>query len=146
MTPKSNLTTEEQAQIATLAAGGWSSNRIAKHIGRSRHTIKHYLDTPEAVTVIRDERQELATLYRQKARDVVVSISSADIAKASLQQKAISSGVLLDKSLLLAGEPTQNLSISVLVQMVAAVREQREAEDKRFQVEYRKAHTLPEVR
>jgi len=53
--------------------------------------IKNVLAEPEVQKAVRDEKQELAELYRGKARDVLTSISASDIAKASLQQKSISS-------------------------------------------------------
>lgn len=130
--PKEPLTTEEQAQIAALSAGGWSANKVSKHIGRSRHTVQKYLDTPEAAAIVRDERQELAALYREKARACVVAIDAEKIAKSSALQLATASGICTDKAALLTGEPTANLSVTVLWQLVQAVREQRDAEDARF--------------
>jgi hypothetical protein len=127
--PKEPLTTEQRAQIATLSAGGWSANKISKHIGKSRGAVRNVLAEPEIQRNIVDEKAELAAIYRKKARDVVTSIDAQDIAKASLQQKAVSTGILLDKSLLLAGEPTANLSLTVMLDLVAAIRAQRERDD-----------------
>ena len=121
--PKEPLTTEQKAQIATLSAGGWSQNKIAKQVGRSRTAVKNALAEPEMKKAVIDEKQELAELYRSKARAVVTSISDGDISKASLQQKAISSGVLLDKSLLLTGEPTGiNVNVLALLDVVEAIK------------------------
>ncbi len=110
--PKTPPNTEERAKIATLAAAGLSQNKIAKIIGRSRHMVKNILGEPEIQRSIQDERAELATIYRQTARTIVESISTEDIAGASLQQKAVSSGILLDKSLLLSGDPHQHQRVS----------------------------------
>jgi predicted transcriptional regulator len=130
--PKDPLTTEQKAQIATLSAGGWSQNKIAKEVGRSRTAVKNALAEPEMKKAVIDEKQELAELYRSKARAVVTSISDADIGKASLQQKAISSGVLLDKSLLLVGEPTGiNVSVTVLMDVVEAIKARHDTDHPR---------------
>ena len=125
--PKEPLTTEQKAQIATLSAGGWSQNKIAKEVGRSRTAVKNALAEPEIQKAVIDEKAELAELYRSKARAVVTSISDKDIDKASLQQKAISSGVLLDKSLLLAGEPTGiNVNVLALLDVAKSIRARQE--------------------
>ena len=84
--PKEPLTTDQQHQAATLSAAGWSQSKISKTIGRSRKAVKHYLDTPEVMAEVSDERQELVELYRQKARDCVVAIDDEKIAKASALQ------------------------------------------------------------
>ena len=124
--PKHPATTQERQQIITGAAAGLSENRISKQIGRSRKLVHDIVGEPEVQRQIVDERAELSQLFRQKSREIVASIDAVDIAKASLQQKAVSSGILLDKSLLLAGEPTQN--VALLVDLAAAVRAHRRAE------------------
>ena len=60
-------------------------NKTPKTIGRSRTAVKHYLDTPEAIAIVRDEKQELAVLYREKARACVVAIDDEKISKSSIQ-------------------------------------------------------------
>jgi hypothetical protein len=119
--PKYPATTGEQETIVTLAAAGVSPNKISHAVGRSRHLVRNTLAKPEIARAVEDEKAELAEIYREKARTIVVSISNADIANASLQQKAISSGILLDKSLLLSGQPT-NINFSVLLDVVEAMR------------------------
>ncbi len=118
---KTPLTTEEQAQITTMAAGGVSQNRIAKTIGRSRHMVKNTLAEPEVIQAVELEKAELAELYRDKARAVLVSINDADIEKASLQQKSVSTGILLDKALLLSEGPPV-LDVHILLDILAMVR------------------------
>jgi hypothetical protein len=118
---KTPLTTEEQAQITTMAAGGVSQNRIAKTIGRSRHMVKNTLAEPEVIQAVELEKAELAELYRDKARAVLVSINDADIEKASLQQKSVSTGILLDKALLLSEGPPV-FDVHILLDIAAMVR------------------------
>ena len=120
--PKFPPSTEERAKITTLAAAGLSQNKIAQTVGRSRHMVKNVLAEPEIQRAVKDEKAELAAIYREKARTIVESISSEDIDSASLQQKAVSTGILLDKSLLLSGDATSNLNVQVLLDVAAAIR------------------------
>src|SRR5271157_2474572 len=129
--PKEPLTVEQRQQITTMAAAGWSQNKIAKTIGRSRNAVKHYLDKPEAIAAIVDERQELVEIYREKARDCVVAIDDEKIAKSSALQLATASGICLDKSLLLDGKPTVN--VAVLVEVCDLIRKQDDAESEQRQ-------------
>ena len=124
MKPKTLPTTEERATITTMTANGTSISEISRHIGRSRHLVRNVLAEPKIQRAVIDEKAELAELYRQKARDVVKSIDAKDISKASLQQKAVSSGILLDKSLLLAGEPT-GINVVALLDVVDAIKARR---------------------
>ena len=134
------LTTEQQQQITTLAAAGYSQTRISKTIGKGRNMVKRHLETPEAIAQVREERTELVELYRQKARDCVAAIDDEKIAKASALQLATSSGILLDKSLLLSGKPTQN--VAVIVQVLDMLAAKRDEEDERQLQEAKAARAL----
>jgi IS30 family transposase len=135
-------TPEELQQITTMTAAGYSQRRIAKAIGRSQHLVTTTQKKPEIQRAIKDEKAELAELYRDKARDVLASICDADIKKASLQQKAVSTGILLDKSLVLTGEPTENLNIKVLFEVAQLIRQQRDEESER---QFQQAQRLPPI-
>lgn len=87
--------------------------------------VKNVLAEPEIQKAVKFEKAELAAIFRDKSRDVVVSISSADIAGASLQQKAVSAGILLDKSLLLTGDATSILDVRALLEVAEAIRSRR---------------------
>src|SRR5271157_4691822 len=128
--PKEPLTAEQQQQATTLSAAGWSQNKIAKTIGRSRNAVKHYLDKPEAIAIVRDERQELVEIYREKARDCVVAIDDEKIAKSSALQLATASGICLDKSLLLSGQPT-SINVVVLMELLDLIQQRRDEESER---------------
>jgi predicted transcriptional regulator len=132
-------TFEEKQTVVTLAASGMSQNKIAQQIGRSRGMVKHVMREPEVQKQVQEEKAVLAEIYRSKARRIVDSINDVDIEKASLQQKSISSGVLLDKSLLLSGDLPQ-VSVTVLLDLVTAARDMRDAEDARFRAEFRATH------
>ena len=137
--PKLPPTVEETETIVTLAASGMSKTKIAQTVGRSRGMVRNMMEEPEIQSKIGDEKSVLAKLYRDKARRIVDSINDVDIEKASLQQKSISSGVLLDKSLLLSGDLPQ-VSVTVLLDLVTAARDMRDAEDARFRAEFRATH------
>ena len=134
-------TVEETETIVTLAASGMSQTKIAQTVGRSRGMVRNMMEEPEIQEKIGDEKSVLAKLYRDKARRIVDSIDDIDIKKASLQQKSISSGVLLDKSLLLVGDLPQ-VNVSVLLDLVQVVREIRDTEDARLRSEHA-THKLP---
>ena len=119
--PKLPPTVEETETIVTLAASGMSQTKIAQTVGRSRGLVRNMMEEPEIQEKIGDEKSVMAKLYRDKARRVVDSINDVDIEKASLQQKSISSGVLLDKSLLLSGDLPQ-VSVTVLLNLVQAAK------------------------
>ena len=137
--PKLPPTVEETETIVTLAASGMSKTKIAQTLGRSRGMVTNMMEEPEIQSKIGDEKSVMAKIYRDKARRVVDSINDVDIEKASLQQKSISSGVLLDKSLLLSGDLPQ-VSVTVLLDLVTAARDMRDAEDARFRAEFRATH------
>jgi DNA-binding CsgD family transcriptional regulator len=140
--PKEPLTTEQKAQIATLAASGMSQNKISKQIGRSRHAVRNCLAEPETQLAVRNERQELAQLCKQKARAIVESIDGDTISKGNLLQKATAGAIMIDKSLLLAGEaPVVN--VTLLLDVMEAIREKRDEESERYRIEYQKTHSLP---
>ena len=113
-----------------LAADGQSPARIGKIVKRSPHTVARHLEQPGVAEKVENEKEELAKLYRSQARRIVESINDKDIEKASLQQKSIASGVLLDKSLLLAGDmPTVNWVVLLdAVQAAKALEDKRAAE------------------
>jgi hypothetical protein len=133
--PKVPPTVEETETIVTLAASGMSQTKIAQTVGRSRGLVRNMMEEPEIQEKIGDEKSVMAKLYREKARRIVDSINDTDIEKASLQQKSISSGVLLDKSLLLSGDLPQ-VSVTVLLDLVRVAQEMRRVNDERLQAEH----------
>ena len=128
--PKEPLTTEQQKQATTLSAAGWSQTKISKTIGRSRSAVKRYLEKPEAIAIVRDERAELGELYRQKARACVVAIDDEKINKSSALQLATAAGICTDKALLLAGEPT-SMNVVALMEVLHVIRHRDQEESER---------------
>jgi hypothetical protein len=135
---KEGLTAEEKQTITTLSADGWPVYRIAKHMNRSPHTIRRYLNQPEAIAAVRDEKQELAVLYREKARACVAAIDSDKIGKSSVLQLATAAGICTDKALLLAGE-TPAVHVRLLLEVCETIRNRRDAESER---QFQEDHTL----
>src|SRR5208337_5574284 len=125
--PKEPLTVEQKQQAITMAAAGHSCNKISQAIGKDRVAIKRHLDTPEAIAQVRDERTELVELYRQKARDCVAAIDDEKIAKSSALQLATASGICLDKSLLLSGQPT-SINVVALMDVLDLIQQRRHEE------------------
>jgi hypothetical protein len=119
--------TEELATITTMAAAGVSQTKIAETLGRSRHLVKNALAEPEVQRAVKDEKAELSVMYRTKARAILESIDDDVIAKGNLLQRATSSAICLDKALILAGEAPINVNVQVLMQVVDAIRDKRDA-------------------
>ena len=105
--------------------------------------VKNLLAEPSIQRAVKDEKAELAAIYREKARTIVESISSEDIDSASLQQKAVSTGILLDKSLLLSGDATSNINVAVLLDVADAIRARRDADSERQQQQAKARLSLP---
>lgn len=127
---KEGLSTEEKQQITTLSADGWPAYRIAKHMNRSSHTVRRYLNQPEVMAIVRNEKQELAVLYRKKARACVTAIDKDKISKSSALQLATAAGICTDKALLLAGQPT-SINVVALIDVLDVLRERRDEESER---------------
>jgi len=125
--PRVLLTVEEQVEATTLSAAGWAPSRVAKHIGRSRNIVAHHLEKPETIAEVIDERSQLVELYKDRARACVVAIDADKISKASALQLATSSGILLDKSLLLSGQPT-SINVVALLDVLDVMRERNNAD------------------
>lgn len=140
MKPRDPLTVEQRTRIVTLTADGQSPGRIAKQIGKSRHAVRNALAEPQTQAAVEAERAELAKLYREKERACVVGMDSDKIAKASLQQLAVSAGILHDKHALLTGGPTESIAVQVrsFVEAVGVYRKQRDEESER---QFREAHS-----
>lgn len=120
------LTVAELEKAKALSALGHSYRAIGTELGRCDKTIKKALTrSPEVIQEVREIRADLAERYQAEALRVLNSISDQDIEKASLQNKAVSSGIFLDKSLLLRGQVTQ-VDVHVLLDAVSAVRETRD--------------------
>jgi IS30 family transposase len=117
----------ELEKAKALSALGHSCRAIGKELGRSDKTIKKALTrSPEVIQEVKDIKAELAERYQAEARRILDSINDKDIEKASLQNKAVSSGILLDKALLLKGEAT-SINVSVLLDAVQAAKEYQAA-------------------
>jgi len=133
------MTTEQQQQSVTLAAAGWSQERIAKATGRSRESVKRHLNDPQVMDMVSNEREEMIEIYRDRARACAIAITDEKIQKSSALQLATASGILLDKGLLLSGQPT-SIHVTALVDVLDVLRVRQDEEIER---QWRQAHASP---
>lgn len=126
---RESLTIGEQERAKILHAEGRTFNHIAGALGRSPHTIKRFLIAPGVTEQVSDTKKELADLYQAMAKRTLEAVCEEDIKKASLLQKLTASGIAIDKALLLRGE-MPGIDVKILIQLVEAVREIRDASDK----------------
>lgn len=105
---------------------GYSIRRIARELNHSPHTIKRLLGVPAIAAEVSTKKLELSDLYEKRAYEVVEAVTTEDISKASLQQKAVSSGIFLDKARLMRGESTENINVAVLMDVISLIKQQDE--------------------
>ena len=109
------LTVEEQEQIKVLHAEGRTYHAIAKRLGRSPHTVKAFLVTPEVQEKVAEIKQELGDMFEGLAKRMIVSITDEDIKKLDAYRRTLSGGIAVDKARLLKGQSTENVSVGVMI-------------------------------
>lgn len=103
--------TQERKKIAALAASGKSQRAIGRATGRDNKTVARVLKEP-GVIVDRAKMEEiLADKFERLADSILNSVSEDDLLNASLQQKSVSAGIMLDKSRTIRGQSTQNIAV-----------------------------------
>jgi hypothetical protein len=128
--PRALLTTEEKQKITTMSAAGSSVYRISQTLGKGCTTIKRHLETEGVMEQVKDEQAELIELYKDRARECAIAITPEKIEKANVLQLATSSGILLDKSLLLSGKPT-SIHVHALIDVLDMLHQKRDEEEER---------------
>jgi hypothetical protein len=116
------LTAPEIAQAKAFAALGYSDRRIGRELRKSAHTVKKALVSPEAIAEVQTIKANLVDLFDDVALRMLKSITDDDIKKLSAYQRTISGAIAVDKSRLLKGESTANVSVHVLVDVLHAIR------------------------
>jgi hypothetical protein len=116
------MTTEERQRVNMLAAQGLTSNAIGLEIGRDRKTVLAHLQRPDAVVQVADIQERLASKFEELSERILDAVCDADLEKATLQQKAISAGVMLDKSRLIRGQSSINLAVIMATAVIEADR------------------------
>ena len=104
---------------------GLSFRQIGRELKRSDHTIKKLLSVPAVVAEVRTKKAELSDMFERLAIRTIEAVSADDIKNASLQQKAVSSGIFIDKMQLLRDQPTANINVSALLEVAGLLRDQR---------------------
>lgn len=107
--PKKPLNNLEKKAIEVGIASGKTVNAVAAEIGRDGKTVRKY--AKEAEINIKELQKELSHEFASLAKRILLSVTDEDIAKASLHQKAVSSGIFLDKHRLLEGQAISSESL-----------------------------------
>jgi IS30 family transposase len=105
------LTTEEQHQIAIMAAEGFTAHTIGKRLQRDAKTVRAALRKPETAVLVEDKKAELADAYEQLARRFLSSITDEDVTKINAYQRMVAAGIATDKMRLLRDQSTSNVSL-----------------------------------
>jgi len=95
---KKPVTTEEKQHIAVLYANNRSVTAISRETGLHALTVKKQLREPRTLEMIETASMYLAEKMLAIADQIVEAISSEDIFKASLRDKAVAAGILQDKA------------------------------------------------
>lgn len=93
-----NITNEEKQTIAALTANNQSVNAIHTATGLHSTTILKVLQEPQTQEMIVTAGKLLSGKMLERADQIVNSISNEDVFKASLRDKTVSAGVLMDKA------------------------------------------------
>jgi hypothetical protein len=118
---KKSLTVQEVEKAKVLFASGLTYHAVGVELRRDPKTIKRVLSTPEVVAEVQELKAEIANLYEDLSKKILVSISDEDIKKANLRDRLISAGIATDKSQLLKGGSTQNILIGLRMFMLKAL-------------------------
>jgi IS30 family transposase len=135
------LTTTELGKVKVLAGLGYSYRRIAKEIGKSDHTVKRALKSPEMRAQVETIKKDLGDIFKDLAHRMVESITDADITKLNAYQRTVSAAIATDKSQLLSGQPTMN--VALLMEVVELLREKQDQADEAYMRKLREQHALP---
>lgn len=102
---------QEKQKIAALAAAGKSQRAIGRATGRDNKTIARVLKEPRVIVDRAKMEERLADKFEQLADAILDSVSEDDLLNASLQQKSISAGVMIDKSRVIRGQSNMNIAV-----------------------------------
>jgi lambda repressor-like predicted transcriptional regulator len=120
---------KEKQMIAALAASGKSQRAIGRATGRDNKTIARVLKEPGVMIDRAKMEERLADKFEQLSEAILDSVSEEDLFNATLQQKSISAGVMLDKSRVIRGQSNMNIAV-VLASVVIEAGKQWKAPDK----------------
>lgn len=118
------LSTSQLGKVKVLAGLGYSYRRIAREMGKSDHTIRRALRSPEIVAQVETIKKDLGDIFKDLAHRMIQSISDADITKINAYQRTVSAAIATDKSQLLKGQPTMN--VGLLLEVASHFRDERD--------------------
>jgi predicted transcriptional regulator len=127
---KKGLEFEEREIMKTLFASGRTYNAIAHELGRSPHTIKKALTDPETTKQVEEIKANLADMFENVAKRLVLSVTDKDIVKINALQRITGAGISVDKMRLLRSESTENISYHVLADHSRSLSEQVRVKEK----------------
>jgi hypothetical protein len=107
--PRKPLNFGEKKAIETGIASGKTVYAVAQALGRDSKTVKKY--AKKAAGTIAEIQEELSLKFATLANEVLDRVTLADIEKASLRDKVVSSGILLDKHRLINNQSIMNTSV-----------------------------------
>jgi len=105
------MTEPEKTEAAAHLATGLTANAVAKKMKRDPKTIRSLAAKPETQLQVQDFQSRLVAKLEAKAEEILDGITPEDVEKATLQQKCVSFGVLVDKQRLISGQSTSNVSV-----------------------------------
>lgn len=105
------MNAKEKHKAAALLATGLTPNAVAKKMGRDAKTIRALAAKPETALMVQDFTERFAGKLEATAEKVLDAVTTSDIEKASLKDKAIASGIFFDKARLARGQSTSNVSV-----------------------------------
>ena len=129
MKPKRSPLTDEEKQKATvLHASGKTIYAVARTLGRSPHTLKRFLRSPDVQGEIGVQREVLAGMFDNVTERTLSSVTDEDIRKSSLQQKMVSAGIAVDKAAMLRGELPPTINVNLLLDVADIIRSRERGE------------------
>lgn len=102
-----NIIEKEKCKVQRAIGGTYHA--IAQDLNRSPHTIKKYVEQPDAKEEIRELKADLADMFEGLAHRLLNSITQADIEKLNAYQRTVGSGIAVDKMRLLREQSTENI-------------------------------------
>lgn len=116
------LTAKEISKAKHLLALGHSIRHIGRQLGRSAQTIARVLQKPEIVQEIAIEKAKLADIFERLTHQTLESITMNDIEKANFLQRVTGAAIMVDKTALLRGGPTEIVDVRVLMDVASLIR------------------------
>lgn len=117
-------------QIIDLVSQGKSYREVARIVGCTKDTAKRYCD--KYYDRISHNKKAYAKKYSDMSMRLLDAVDAEDVRKASLSQKILGAGLMLDKSRLLLDQSTANVNDTRIVLVRSPQGVKRAAKSKNF--------------